>query len=215
MGQSASDFQVDQSGGKFGPYTGQIFVGDQTISVVMRVTLEKIGDAWQGACYPFREGFRSGVHRLAFGKDGSLWVGGTDRGWGARGGRRDSLERVMFTGVVPFEMKQLAIAADGFDVTFTKPVDPATAQDLKSWTASSWTYEYHPTYGCPEMESAAQTVTSATLVAPDRVHVVVDKLKEKFVHEVHCTGVRSKDGETPLHEVGYYTVNRVPEGAVR
>ena len=210
MGQSASDFQVDETGGKFGPYSSQIFVGDQTISAVMRVTLEKVGDVWQGACYPFREGFKSGVHRLAFAKDGSLWVGGTDRGWGARGGRRDALERVLFTGVVPFEMKLLTITPDGFDVTFTKPVDAKSAEDPKSWSATSWTYEYHPAYGSPELESAAQAVTSAKLVAPDRVHLVVERLKEKFVHEVHCAGVRSREGAAPLHEVGYYTVNRVP-----
>lgn len=215
MGQSASDFQVDDSSGKFGPFAGQIFVGDQTISAVMRVTLEKIGGVWQGACYPFREGFKSGVHRLAFAKDGTLWVGGTDRGWGARGGRRDALERVLFTGVMPFEMKQLAITPDGFDVTFTKPVDPKSAEDLKSWSATSWTYEYHPAYGSPELESAAQPVTSVKLLAPDRVHVALDHLKMKFVHELHCTGVRGADGEAPLHEVAYYTVNRIPEGAAR
>jgi hypothetical protein len=210
MGQSASDFLVDESGGKFGPFEGQIFVGDQTISAVMRVTLEAVDGVWQGACFPFREGFKSGVHRLAFAKDGSLWVGGTDRGWGARGGRRDALERVVFTGVTPFEMKRLAITSDGFDVSFTQPVDAALAADPKSWTANSWTYEYHPAYGCAELDNQPQVVKEIRLLAPDQAHVVVEHLRLNYVHELHCTGVRSREGAAPLHEVAYYTVNRIP-----
>src|SRR5262249_59062794 len=129
---------------------------------------------WQGACFPFREGFRSGVHRLAFARDGSLWVGGTDRGWGARGGRRDALERVLFTGAVPFEMKRLAITSDGFDVAFTKPVDAALASDARSWTANSWTYEYHPAYGCAELDNQPQVVKEVRLLGQDQVHVTLD-----------------------------------------
>jgi len=210
MGQSASDFLVDETDGKFGPFTGQIFVGDQTISAVMRVALECVDGVWQGACFPFREGFRSGVHRLAFAQDGALWVGGTDRGWGARGGRRDCLERVLFTGAVPFEMKRLAITSDGFDVTFTQPVDEALATDPKSWTANSWTYEYHPAYGCAELDNLPQLVRELRLLAPDQLHVALDHLRPNYVHELHCTGVRSRAGEAPLHEVAYYTVNRIP-----
>ena len=42
MGQSASGIAIDNAGGKFGPFAGQMFVGDQTNSTVMRVFLEKV-----------------------------------------------------------------------------------------------------------------------------------------------------------------------------
>src|SRR6266850_3018877 len=42
MGQSASGIACDLSGGKFGPFQEQLFVGDQTHSTVMRVFLEKV-----------------------------------------------------------------------------------------------------------------------------------------------------------------------------
>lgn len=54
MGQSASGIACDASRGKFGPFAGQLFVGDQTHSTVMRVSLEKVQGRYQGACYPSR-----------------------------------------------------------------------------------------------------------------------------------------------------------------
>ena len=58
MGQSASGIDCDLSGGKFGPFEEQLFVGDQTHSTVMRVFLEKVEGRYQGACFPFRAGLR-------------------------------------------------------------------------------------------------------------------------------------------------------------
>ena len=45
MGQSASGFECDLTGGKFGPFEKQLFVGDQTHSTIMRAFLEKIPTA--------------------------------------------------------------------------------------------------------------------------------------------------------------------------
>src|SRR5690606_21990027 len=60
MGQSAAGIACDTTGGKFGPFEGQLFVADQTFSTVMRCYLEKVNGRYQGACFPFREGFGSG-----------------------------------------------------------------------------------------------------------------------------------------------------------
>ena len=40
MGQSAAGFAFDATG-KFGPFKEQLFVGDQTQSIVMRVSVER------------------------------------------------------------------------------------------------------------------------------------------------------------------------------
>src|SRR5437870_9947199 len=127
MGQSASGIACDSTGGKFGPFTGQLFVGDQTHSTVMRVFLEKVNGRYQGACFMFKQGFDSGNLALEFGPDGSLVVYGTDRGWGARGGKPFALQRLVWTGAPPFEIHEMRAKPDGFDLTFTEPVDVATA----------------------------------------------------------------------------------------
>jgi hypothetical protein len=80
MGQSASGILNDSTAGKFGPFANQLFVGDQTWSTVMRVCLEKVNGVYQGACFPFREGFGSGTLSLEMDASGVMLVGGTADG---------------------------------------------------------------------------------------------------------------------------------------
>lgn len=213
MGQSASGIATDVSGGKFGPFVNQMFVGDQTHSTVMRVYMEKVNGRYQGACFPFMEGFASGTLGMEFSPNGPLFVGGSDRGWGARGGKPYSLERVDWTGKVPFEVHEMRAKSDGFELTFTQPVDPATAGDVKSYSMEAYTYLYRADYGSPEVDPAKPAITSATVGNDGKsVRIVLDKVIEGSIHELHLNGVRSKEGKPLLHSVGYYTMNQVPEG---
>ncbi len=63
MGRSITAFHVDRTGGKFGPFENQMFLGDYTQSILMRATTEQINGVWQGACYPFAKAFRWHLER--------------------------------------------------------------------------------------------------------------------------------------------------------
>jgi mono/diheme cytochrome c family protein len=52
MGGSPGEPVWDTTGGKFGPFAGQIFIGDFT-KLISRVFLEKVAGEYQGACFPF------------------------------------------------------------------------------------------------------------------------------------------------------------------
>jgi hypothetical protein len=52
---------------------------------VSRVFLEQVDGQYQGAAFPFLSGLASGVVRLLFGPDGSLFVGMSSRGWSSLG----------------------------------------------------------------------------------------------------------------------------------
>lgn len=210
MGQSASGVVVDASKGKFGPFAGQVFVGDQTNSTVMRCDLEKIDGNYQGACFIFREGFGSGT--LAMLQDGkSMFVGGTNRGWGSRGSKPFSLERIDWTGKTPFEILTMRAKPDGFELTFTEPVDAASATKLESYSMSGYTYIFQSDYGSPEVDFTEPKVTSVDISADRlRVRLHVDGLKAGNIHELHADGVRSATGAPLLHKEAYYTLNRIP-----
>ncbi|NIP92292.1 MAG: hypothetical protein GWO24_01975, partial [Akkermansiaceae bacterium] len=60
----------DLTGGKFGVYQKQMFIGDQTLSTLLRVSTEKVGGADQGCVVPFARGLASGVMRPCFLPDG-------------------------------------------------------------------------------------------------------------------------------------------------
>jgi glucose/arabinose dehydrogenase len=207
MGQSASGIAFDSSG-NFGPFKDQLFVGDQTHSTVMRVYLEKIKGHYQGACFPFRQGFSSGNLGLLMAPDGSLLVAGTNRGWGSRGNKPFALERLVWTGKVPFEIHEMHLQPDGFELTFLEPVDAKTAADPKSYKMQTYTYIYQSDYGSPEVDATNPTITK-TEVAPDgkSVRLYVSKLMEGHVHELALDGLRSATGLPLLHKQAYYTLN--------
>ena len=212
MGQSASGIACDSTDGKFGPFKQQLFVGDQTHSTVMRVFLEKVNGRYQGACFPFKEGFGSGSLGLEFAKDGSLFVYGTDRGWGARGGKPFALERLVWTGKVPFEIQEMRAKKNGFELLFTEKVDPSSASSPGSYRMETYTYIYQSSYGSPEVDRTKPGIKSAT-VSKDAKSVLleIEGMQEGHVHELHATGVKSAAGDPLLHTAAYYTLNYLPE----
>ena len=212
MGQSATDIMVDSSEGKFGPFAGQMFVGEFTQAGVNRVFLERINGAYQGACFPFRLGFASAVLRLAQGHDGSMFVGLTNRGWSSLGTASYGLQRLVWTGKTPFEIKEMRATPDGFELVFTLPVDPQTAGDVNSYAMNSYTYLYHSQYGSDEIQKKDLLIREA-LVSGDRrrVRLKIDGLRELFVHELIAAGVQSESGQALLHTDAYYTLNQRPQ----
>jgi len=215
MGQSSADIQCDLTEGKFGPFGTQLFVGDQTTASIARVYLEKVGGEYQGACFPFRSGFDCGVNRMAWGTDGSMFVGMTNRGWGSLGRKPYGLQRLVWTGKTPFEILEMKAEPDGFELVFTQPVDRKTAGNPASYQMKSFTYFYHEPYGSPEIMTQALTINGA-VVAEDglSVRLLIAGLRPGFVHELSAKGVQSADGTPLLHTEAYYTLNRLPDAPV-
>lgn len=200
--------------GHLGPFEGQILVGDQGQSKIMRVFLEKVNGVYQGASFDFRGGFQSGVLRMVFGSDKSLFVGETNRGWGSAGEANEGLQRMVWNNEIPFEMRTVKAMPDGFEIEFTKAVDPTSASDLASYAVQSFIYKYTPVYGSPPVNIEDNRITGVK-VSEDgmRVRVVVDGLRQYYIHKISLTGIREKEQSHSLvHPVAYYTLNNIPSG---
>ena len=211
VARSTTDIVCDQTRGNFGPFENQLFVGDFTMALISRVYLEKVQGEYQGACFPFRKGFQSAVVRLAWGKDGSLFVGETNRGWNSIGNRSFGLQRLIWTGKVPFEVKEMRAMSDGFELVFTQPVDRSRGSDPQSYRMLSYTYLFHPDYGSPEIDTQTPKIRTASVAASGRrVRLVIDGLREGYVHELQLPGVTTEEGKPLLHERAYYTLNQIP-----
>ena len=177
MGQSPAGMAWDTATkGEFGPFAGQLFVGDQHHSTVMRVFLEKIDGHWQGACFRFREGFQCGIIRVTFGKDHSMFVGMTNSGWGSAGNKPWGIQRLIWKKKLPFEIHEMHAKPDGFELTFTEPVDPAGVADLANYNMISYTYRLRSNYGGPEENTRPVAIKSATLSADGKtVKLTIDQ----------------------------------------
>lgn len=212
IGNSASAILCDTSDGKFGPFAKQLFIADQSHSNLSRVFLETVKGVKQGVVFPFRSGFASGLIGGRMDAEGRIFVGGSDRGWGARGGKPYCFEKCEWTGKMPFEVHEMRAKPDGFELTFTEAVDAATAADVKSYSMRAFTYAYREQYGGDEIDEVLPTIASAQ-VSEDRksVQLKIAPLTQGHVHELHLDGVRSAGKKQPLlHAVGYYTLNEIP-----
>ncbi len=211
LGQSPTGIALIENE-KFGPFQGQLLVGEQTFSQVQRLFLEEVNGVWQGAAFSFLNGLNSGTIAVRLDEDGTLFAGGSDRGWGARGGKQEALQRVRWSGKVPFEVQEMRAQPKGFQLRLTEPIDPATAVD-GSFKMSAYTYIYRGAYGSPEVDQVTPAV-KVTKVSADglTIDLSVEPLTKGHVHELTVSGLRSLAGKGILHPTGYYTLNEIPVG---
>ena len=202
----------DRTRGRFGPYSGQMFIADWTYPRIHRVYLEKVGGTWQGACFPFIEGrgLRKGNIRLAFSPNGDLYVAQTSRIWGLGEG----LQRVAWTGKTPMDIQEMRLTATGFDLVFTKPLDPATAARAGDYSVFHYYYRYHGEYGSPKTDVTPVRIEEVSISRDGRrVSLrLLDPLVPGRVYELRPgRRIRSQDGEPLVTRLAAYTVNRLRE----
>ena len=200
--------------GVFGPFEEQLLVGDQGQSKISRVFMEKVKGELQGCAWDFRSGFQSGVLRMSWANDGSLFVGETNRGWGSAGEANEGMQRLYWNSFMPFEMKTVKAMPDGFEIEFTKPIDKKKASNLSSYLVESFNYKYTPVYGSPPV-NLKKCPVKGVKVSEDglTVRIIVGDLKQYYIHKISLDGIRDQDSSYSLvHSTAYYTLNNIPDG---
>lgn len=211
----------DVTGGKFGVYQGQMYIGDQTLSTLLRVSTEKVKGADQGCVIPFARGMASGVMRPVFLPDGSLLVGQTGRGWGARGGQQASLQRIIYDGkTVAADFATMKGAKNGFVVHFTQPIADGLNEDaLKGkLKVRSWFYTNTGRYGSPEHDRRDDVIERVRLAADRKSALVIvqnfgegDKWLDRiYLIEVPDTTGVFGSGAAWKRLEGYFTLRAIP-----
>lgn len=202
----------DETQGKFGPFAGQMFVGDVGYGAnagIMRVALEKIDGEYQGACFPFVDNQPLGCERMRFGSDNSLYVASLTSG----------LTRLTYVGAVakniPFAMQSIHIrpGGKGFQLQLTKPL----ADDQVLWpaqfTIKRYHYLYTGNYGSPQADEKVIPVDK-TEISSDRMTITLTFPVEThplgMVYEMRFGELRDRQGEKMRHQEAWYTVQRIP-----
>jgi hypothetical protein len=213
----------DTTKGKFGPYTGQMLIGDQTQSNLLRVVTQKVGDQEQGSVMPFLEGLESGVMRPVFLADGSLLLGQTGRGWQAKGGKVASLQHVRWDGkTVAPAIAAMFATPEGFRFDLTRPLGNGVSTEIlrSALNLESWTYRDAPDYGSPELDTRNEG-SSAITVAADRKSILVTLVSKEQtrvhprqtarVYHAKLASATLFDANAPAEMHAYYTLYAFPE----
>ena len=207
MADSPTQPLCDNTGGKFGPFGGQLLVGEMNSGRMIRVMLEEVEGQLQGACIPLidEKGLRKGNNRIAFAPDGSLWVGQTSHGWAGDNG----IQRIVFTGKKPMDVYSMQITPKGFDLTFTQPVD-SSALNPENYNFHSYYYEYHKTYGSERMDLKANAVSHISLSDDHlKVSLELDTLQPGYVYQLDLGDIKGKSGSSLDNRLICYTINKL------
>ena len=204
----------DTTGGKFGPFAGQMFIGDVVQPNLIRIALEQVGGQYQGACFPFIKGgaLKRGICRLAFSPQGELIVGRVGEGDWARGKPGHGLQKIVYSGKTPFEIHSIQLVNDGFVLHFTKPVNPAVCGKPALYQLSHYHYKFSAAYGSPKADVKPVAVKSVEIADDQRsVFLKIDGLTARKVYQFKLPGLADRAGKKLRHHMAYYTLNELSD----
>ena len=191
----------------FGPFGGQAFIADISHRAIVRVALEKINGVYQGAVFPFIRPLASASFSTCFDSDGRLWVGSVGRGWTTG---KPMIEVISYDGSsVPFEMQQIRLTQDGFEVDFTQPLaDVEGVADAIS--VKRFHYLYWAEYGSDRQDVQRVPVSKHSLSDDRRTLRFAVPVEAGHVYEIDLGDIRAAGGAILENNFAFYTVNEVP-----
>jgi hypothetical protein len=191
----------------WGPFGGQLIVGEMNVPRIFRLLPEQTDGVWQGACVLLvaSESLKGGLHRFAWSGD-TLYIGRTHLSWaGAEG-----IGTLRPAGKTPFDPLTMHVTPRGYRFEFTEPLAASAAEPAR-WVGQRYYYKYHAAYGSPEMEKTEFAATKVTLSNGGRTaEVELPEMTTGFIYDFDLGKVASAAGETPLNPRIAYSLNRVP-----
>jgi mono/diheme cytochrome c family protein len=212
-----SKLRERRGGSVFGALEGHLIGCEYDTRRLIRMTLQRVGDTFQGAAYPLSipprdpaQGFMGPVV-CAVSPRGALYVGSIrDSGWG--GG--NNLGEVVRVRVRPEELPcgiaEVRATADGFTLDFFRPVDRERAGRGESYLIQSYRRQSTPAYGGKDQDRRTEKLAGIT-VGKDgrRVTLRLGKLRAGFVYEFRLQNLAP--GEGTFHPAeAHYTLRAVP-----
>lgn len=201
------------------PFVGQGIGCEYDSRFLVRFSLQKVGNTYQGAVYPLsipptgeQPGGFQGTLSGAVSPQGDIYIGSIhDSGW-LGGLNVGDIVRLRPNGNLPLGLRELRATHRGFTLDFTGPVDAQAAAKTESYSLSAYTRTWQGAYATPDSNRHTLPVLSA-LVSADRrrVTLTVEKLRPDYVYEVTCGAIHPEAGKPLFPTTGHYTVNVVPQ----
>jgi len=214
----------DNSGGgqtwvtskSWGPFAGELLHTSYGRSSLYLVLKQEVDSQMQGGVVRFPVRFTSSAMRPRFSPhDGHLYVAGL-KGWQSNAARITGLDRVRYTGKPVHMPSGLRVDKAGLHLTFTQPLDAASAADPENYAIRRWNYRRTSAYGSPTFKvsdpnargNEEVNVTAAKLSADKRtVTLTIEDLRP--CHQQHIRfNITAADG-TKINSEVMHTIHAV------
>jgi hypothetical protein len=193
--------------------TASALVGNVEAPRLLKLSLEKIDDRWQGAAWVFLDTPKlgGGNQRFAYDREAQhLYIA---QGSPGRGLQRLDLSEPRASG---FTIRQVSLAHDGFEFVFSQRIDRTLASDPNQWQVrhAPW-----PAAATAAAGAGAGAATPATprhiIITPDGRGVTLqfETLKAGQVYEFSLDKLVSESGQRLDHAFVAYTLNRLRASA--
>lgn len=202
----------------FGPFEGHLIGCEYDTRRLIRMSVQQVGDTFQGAAYPFSyDQPKDGPPFLGpivceVSPGGDLYVGGLrDSGWGGANNIGEIVRLQAQPGQIPCGIAEMRAVPDGFELTFTAPVDRQLAAVSANYSLASYTRESTPAYGGPDIDRRTEQIQSVE-VAQDgqRATLRLSEMRVGYVYELHLKKLLPGPIEFFPAEA-HFTLLKVPE----
>jgi hypothetical protein len=202
----------------FGPLEGHLIGCEYDTRRLIRMTLQRVGDAYQGATYPLSippsDPARGFLGPLVCGVSprGELYVGSIrDSGWGAGNNVGEIVRVRVDPEQLPCGLAEVRATHEGFVLDFFRPIDRELAGRIDSYALQSYRREPTPAYGGPDRDRRTEKVTHIAVAADARrVTLKLAEMRPGFVYELRLQNLAPGGGEFHPAEA-HYTLQVVPK----
>lgn len=199
---------------RYGAFATHGIGADYDTRKLVRLSLQKRGDTYQGAVYPFsrpRGGARGFLGPLAIARSpaGDIYLGNMkDSGWG--GGDNIGTVCRLTPGELPAGLAEIRARRGGLELEFTRAVNEALASRAAAYSVSAYRRPYQGGYATPVVDRHEVKVVGVEVKDKGRrVLLELEPFREGFLYELHLTRLIEGDGEFWPDE-GHFTLHEIP-----
>ncbi|EAQ80443.1 PA14 domain-containing protein [Blastopirellula marina] len=203
----------------FGPFEGDLIGCEYDTRRLVRMSLDHVGDAIQGAIYPFTHDPGDEVKNALLGPiacavspSGELVIGNMrEGGWGGGANVGSLVKMRPQETTMPSGIDEVRATSDGFVIRFTQPINAPAAADKRSYTLNSYRRQSTPAYGGDDIDSRPETIDLLEVSADKReVRLRLEELRAGFVYELHVDDSVAGEGKKLFPAEAHYTLNVIP-----
>lgn len=218
-GAAGADLPSDQESTenhRFGPFEGHLVGCEYDTRRLIRMSLQRVGDEYQGAAYPFS--LYEPIDGPTFlgplvcqvSPQGDLYIGCIrDSGWGGANNIGGVVRLTWDPESLPPGIAEMRATDSGFEILFTQPVPSELAGDRANYSLSSYRRVATPAYGGSDQDRRQERIRGVTMdPSGSRVTLQLDELREGFVYELHVRNLAGA-GELFFPAEAHYTLRRL------